>query len=367
MNSKQRLVELLTIIPLIHPSWKLPLISQDISSAEQVSLHNLTVPELSPSDPTSNASSPSSSAPVTPLDPPPFAATQADPLGHGKHQPDPQPFRPVSKSASRLGTVWRARQVLLSLGKRKRRASAETSISTGVDSELLTDYYDVQELPDSNSAPEIIEPRLSQPQSLFSLPNVPIDSMPPIEREFTRRSSTNDTDTLPSVPSSPVAIERSPTPPGGAPWAPTGLSLSLVARIILFLPWCVAVGAAIALYPRALSPLVRMYAGPPRTPLHRLAHHAHTARAHLGIFLGVLCLIVTTIPNWYLRFVLLGAVVARAVVVWHGFGTRVLQERKGGEEEWREDARCVWRVLRGEEEREILRACGGEASMVKEE
>ena len=140
------------------------------------------MPELSPSDPTSNASSPSSSAPVTPLDPPSFAGTQGDPLVHGKHQPDPRPFRPVSKSASRLGTVWRARQVLFSLGKRKRRASAETGISTGVDSELFTDYYDVPELPDSNSAPEITEPRPSQPQSqsLFSLPNVPINSMPPV-------------------------------------------------------------------------------------------------------------------------------------------------------------------------------------------
>lgn len=45
----------------------------------------------------------------------------------------------------------------------------------------------------------------------------------------------------------------------------------------------------------------------------------------------------------------------------------MLQERKGEKpEEWREDARCVWRVLHGEEEREILRACGSEA-MVKEE
>jgi hypothetical protein len=182
------------------PPWKPPLIAsfssfascrytdlryarvtQDISSAEQVSLHDLPVPELSPSDPISNASSPSSSAPVTPLDPPSFAATLADPLGHGKHQPDPRPFRPVSKSASRLGTVWRAsaREVLLGLGKRKRRASAETGISMGVDSELLADYYNVPELPDSNNTPEIIEPRLSQPPpSLFSLPNVPIDSMP---------------------------------------------------------------------------------------------------------------------------------------------------------------------------------------------
>ena len=134
--------------------------SQDIPAAEQVSLH-LTVPELSPSDPSSNDSSPSSSAPVTPLDPPPFAAAPPDPLVHGKHQPDPRPFRPVSKSAQRgFGTVWRARQVLLGLGKRKRRASADTSISTGV--ELLTDYCDVPELPGSNSAPEITEPRPSQ-------------------------------------------------------------------------------------------------------------------------------------------------------------------------------------------------------------
>jgi hypothetical protein len=159
-------------------------------------------------------------------------------------------------------------------------------------------------------------------------------------------------------------------PPAGSPWAPPGLSLSLIARVTLFLPWCVAVGAAIALYPRALSRLVRMYAGPPRTPLHRLAHHAHTARAHLGIFLGVLCLTAAAIPIWHLRVVLLCTVVARAVVVWRGFGARVMLQDCNGKseetEEWREDARCVWSVLRGEEEREILRACGGEA-MVKEE
>ena len=117
-----------------------------------------------------------------------------------------------------------------------------------------------------------------------------------------------------------------------------------------------------------------MYAGRPRTPLHRLAHHAHTARAHLGIFLGVLCLVVgTTIPTWRLRVVLLGAVIVRAVSVWYGFGKRV-QERHGKAEaeadeteEWREDARCVWSVLRGEEEREILRVCGAREAMVKEE
>lgn len=110
-----------------------------------------------------------------------------------------------------------------------------------------------------------------------------------------------------------------------------------------------------------------MYAGVPRTPLHRLAHHAHTARAHVGIFLGAVCLVGAALPRWPLRAALVGAVAARAVAVWRGFGARVEgRERKeaggGGEEEgeeWREDARCVWSVLRGEEEREILRVCGG--------
>ncbi|KAI9453279.1 hypothetical protein F5148DRAFT_1233654 [Russula earlei] len=193
-----------------------------------------------------------------------------------------------------------------------------------------------------------------------------------VVRSPTRRSTL---DTLPSAPASPVPAAfgtgSNPAPPG-APWAPPGLSLSFafLPRLIFFLPWCVAVGAAIALYPRALSPLVRMYTGPPRTPLHRLAHHAHTAHAHLGIFLGAVCLVGAALPLWSLRVALVGAVAARTVIVWRGFGARVAERRGKGAveevEEWHEDARCVWRVLRGEEEREILRACGDEG-MVKEE
>jgi len=142
------------------------------------------------------------------------------------------------------------------------------------------------------------------------------------------------------------------------------------------------VGAAIALHPRFLAPLVRMYAGPWRTPLHRLAHHAHTARAHVGIFLGAVGLAAAALPSWPLRAAFVGTLGARAAVVWRGFGAQVkASEERGGEvgsgglggaaregregEEWREDARCVWRVLRGEEEREILRACGGEGGAVR--
>ena len=139
-------------------------------------------------------------------------------------------------------------------------------------------------------------------------------------------------------------------------------------RVLLFVPWCVAVGAAIVLFPRALTWLVRLYAEPPRTPLHRLAYHAHTARAHVCIFAAALCLVAAALPGWLLRVVLVGAVGVRAAVVVRGLKAQV-EERggaKGPNEEWFEDARCVWRVLRGEEEREIMRACAG-GGAVKEE
>jgi hypothetical protein len=78
------------------------------------------------------------------------------------------------------------------------------------------------------------------------------------------------------------------------------------------------------------------------------------------------------LPSWSLRAAFVAALGARAVFVWRGFAAQVKKEeeeeregRGGGgkvgsaREEWQEDARCVWRVLRGEEEREILRACRG--------
>jgi hypothetical protein len=161
---------------------------------------------------------------------------------------------------------------------------------------------------------------------------------------------------------------HTPAPPS-SPWAPPGLPLpsplALGSRVIFFVPWCIAVGAAIALHPRLIAPLVHMYAGPWPTPLHRLAHYAHTAHAHLGIFLGAVGLAAAGLPSWPLRTALVGALAARATAVWRGFGAEVGEQRRSvvregeaGDEDWREDARCVWRVLRGEEEREILRACG---------
>jgi hypothetical protein len=60
------------------------------------------------------------------------------------------------------------------------------------------------------------------------------------------------------------------------------LSFTLVVRAILFLPCCITVGAAITLYPRALSPLIRMYAGPPHIQSTDV-QHAHTVCAHLQL------------------------------------------------------------------------------------
>ncbi|KAH9041906.1 hypothetical protein EDB83DRAFT_2408906 [Lactarius deliciosus] len=314
----------------------------DISAAEQASLNHLTVPELSPSDLNSNASSPSSSEPVTPVDPPSLAAPP-DPLVAGKHQPAPRPYRPIAKAASR-GTVWRARQVLFSLGKRKRQPSEDAGISTDVGVQVLDSDDDGEEDIDG---PAETPPATSQ--SLFNLPNVSIDGTPPTQARARLARSTHDT------PASAPARQ----PPPGAPWTPP--ALAVVARVLFFVPWCVAVGAAIVLYPRALTRLVRLYAPAPPTPLHRLAYHAHTAGPHVCIFAAAVCLAAAALPGWLFRAALLGAVGVRAWVVARGFEEQIKGrgDAEGPSEEWREDARM-------REEREILRA-GASEGAVKEE
>ena len=107
--------------------------------------------------------------------------------------------------------------------------------------------------------------------------------------------------TLPSAPTSPEFMSPPfksmlTLAPPDAPWALPSLSLTLVARIMFFLPWCIAVSTAIVLHPHMLLPLVRMYAELPHMPLHRLAHHAHTAHAHVGIFVSILCLVASAPP-----------------------------------------------------------------------
>jgi hypothetical protein len=171
-------------------------LAQDISAAEQVSLNHLTVPELSPSDPSSNATSPSSSEPVTPVDPPSLAAP-LDPLVAGKHQPAPRPYRPIAKITSR-GTVWRAGQALFSLGKRKRQPSEDAGIPSTVDVQVLeSDEEEAAESPAETTPPasQVSHPfprtaysfaRVVASQSLFTLPNVPLDGTPTQARPHVR-------------------------------------------------------------------------------------------------------------------------------------------------------------------------------------
>ena len=122
------------------------------ADSEQVLRRDLTIPELSPSYPTSNTNLLSSSAPVRPLGLPPFATALLNPLVHGKHQPNPRPFKPVSKNTSR-GTVHRARQVLLSLEKCKRWPSTYTGILTGMQPTFTA--YDAPDMLDSTSQPKM--------------------------------------------------------------------------------------------------------------------------------------------------------------------------------------------------------------------
>jgi hypothetical protein len=136
-------------------------LAQDIYAAEQASLNHLTVPELSPSDLSSNATSPSSSEPVTPVDPPSLAAP-TDPLVAGKHQPDPQPYRPIVKTTSR-GTVWRARQALFSLGKRKRQPSEDAGIPSTVDVQVLDSDEEDSEITDSPAETALPTSQVSHP------------------------------------------------------------------------------------------------------------------------------------------------------------------------------------------------------------
>jgi hypothetical protein len=77
-------------------------------------------------------------------------------------------FRSVSKSANSPVAC----QTSAAQPEEGDETRAETSISTGVDAELLADHYDVSLLPDSNSVPE----KSHAPLNLrTSVPTVPPD------------------------------------------------------------------------------------------------------------------------------------------------------------------------------------------------
>ena len=60
--------------------------------------------------------------------------------------------------------------------------------------------------------------------------------------------------------------------------------------------------------------------------------------AHAGIFVGIPCLVTSTLSSWPLRITLVGAVAARTIVIWHGFEVQVEEHGEESEEEWCKDA-----------------------------
>jgi hypothetical protein len=126
------------------------------------------------------------------------------------------------------------------------------------------------------------------------------------------------------------------------PLAITKTALPLLLRIVFFVPWCVAVGGMIVMYPRhldlvAFSP-VAGYITPPPTGIRRFTHWSETAMQHVWIFLGFLASVVWLYP--VLGWMLVGGVAAQSLNAWWDF--RVDRSVELGED----DRQTVYLVLR---------------------
>src|SRR6266498_2896799 len=92
-------------------------------------------------------------------------------------------------------------------------------------------------------------------------------------------------------------------------------------RILLFLPWCIAVGGAIFLSPAHLSLLgftsSLNYISRPSTRIERYAHWANYGLQHVTIFLGFVVTLLWMFPNAGLMC--LGALMAQFCWAWHDF------------------------------------------------
>ncbi|KAF8549683.1 hypothetical protein OG21DRAFT_1514930 [Imleria badia] len=91
-----------------------------------------------------------------------------------------------------------------------------------------------------------------------------------------------------------------------------------VLRILLFLPWCAAVGGALLLFPSYVE-LVAFRPGYLESPkgIRRFAHWAECGQQHVMIFLA--CLVAALWYNFSLGISLSSIVMSRLVFMWHGF------------------------------------------------
>lgn len=91
-----------------------------------------------------------------------------------------------------------------------------------------------------------------------------------------------------------------------------------VLRVLLFVPWCAAVGGALLLFPSYVE-LVAFGPGylPSPKGIRRFAHWAECGQQHIMIFLS--CLAAALWYNCALGLSLTSIVVSRFVYVWHTF------------------------------------------------
>jgi hypothetical protein len=94
--------------------------------------------------------------------------------------------------------------------------------------------------------------------------------------------------------------------------------IPLLLRIIFFLPWCVAVGGTIVMFPKHLE-FIAFHPGYLKSPkgIHRLVHWADTGMQHVWIFLGFLASMWWIYPA--IGWMLVGGVVAQTVNAWQDF------------------------------------------------
>ncbi|KAI0061375.1 hypothetical protein BV25DRAFT_783400 [Artomyces pyxidatus] len=197
---------------------------------------------------------------------------------------------------------------------------------------------------DASTMSSLERERNLRAEPIFSQPNVPIcyktnDAVPPVV-------VVTPTDDGPLSTKPGPSVQTPPPPPIKYSYAyPTHMKL---VRLLLFLPWCIFVGACIAMHPQAVRQAVfgTGYAPAPRTPLHRLAYYAHCAVPHVGIFAGLL--VFTAAWDIRLGAPAIALATARSASVW--WGMELDRQDKEDKEEWEEDARMVWAVVSGKEE-----------------
>ncbi|KAI0049052.1 hypothetical protein FA95DRAFT_1604726 [Auriscalpium vulgare] len=328
---------------------------------------------------TGSAASPGASAPVTPVDPGPAPdiaiEVAADMLGG-------LASRTGSLSRVALKTARTAKQMkkaisgfhlLKKLGSSNALKSMIPTDATKFSGEGEDPEGHGHETPSLESSSSVISaagllcpsnepPRLPETE-VYNMPNVSFmcrpgaassSGQPAIELEELTRAPTDET--LPPVPHPPSADAKSPSPShfvtlstsievpiSPFPVLPT-LTPPVVLRVILFLPWCILVGAVIALQPSQLDHVVFRtgYVNPPRTSLHRLAYYAHCAVPHVGIFAGAL--LALTMWDRRVAAAVTAIVAARAFSLWWNFDHENVMDDSA------EDMRCVWFVVSGREE-----------------